>query len=62
MIRNFSTIIFSPEIACFSEEFDKCKELLKTTDTAKYTNESGFSVMCFRGGSADDITIIISCP
>lgn len=55
-----NTIIFSPETACFSEEFDKCKALLKTTDTAKYINEKGYSVMCFKSKNADDITIIIS--
>ena len=53
-------IIFSPEIARFSGEFDKCKALLKTADTAKYINEKGSSVMCFKGENADDITIIIS--
>ena len=62
MIGKFSTVIYSPEIARFSGEYDKCKELLQTTDTAKYTSKEGFSVMCFKGGSADDITIIISRP
>lgn len=57
-----NTIIFHPEIARFSEEFDKCKALLKTSDTAKYINKKGSSVMCFKGEDADDITIIISHP
>lgn len=62
MFGKFNHVFLCPEIASLSEEYDQCKKLLETSDEAKYTNEEGSSVLCFKGENADDITIIISHP
>ncbi len=62
MVEKSNTVIFTPGAAFMSEEFDQCRKLLEMFDTAHYINDEGASVMCSRGESADDITIIISPP